>query len=120
MCSEIFLRITASGSTLVRSPGLNAMAGAEAGAGEEAVARGPAPCTWLRKSFLVTRPEMPLPWSVAMSTLASLAMRRTSGEDRVRMRSSNVPGRADGLGAAEATGRAGSGERGEAAAGFAA
>src|SRR5450759_1060169 len=39
-------------------------------------------------SFFVTRPAMPVPSTCAMSTPFSCAIFRTSGEDRVRMRSS--------------------------------
>src|SRR5207302_2790013 len=40
-------------------------------------------------SFFVTRPETPVPSSWVVSTLFSLAILRTSGDDFVRRRSSN-------------------------------
>src|SRR5882672_11007039 len=52
-------------------------------------------------SFLVTRPETPVPVSRAMSTRCSWAILRTTGEERTRRRSSTVapdPARCDALG----------------------
>ena len=43
-----------------------------------------------RMSFFVTRPEMPVPFSCVMSTPCSFAILRTSGDERVRRRSSSV------------------------------
>src|SRR5437870_3775949 len=39
-------------------------------------------------SLFVTRPEIPLPWRPEISTPCSAAIFRTTGEDRVRRRSS--------------------------------
>src|SRR5262245_37670961 len=89
MCSEIFRRITDNGSMRTRSPGWKEMAGAAGAvrAGAAAV-RPPGLAMKSRMSFFVTRPEIPVPVSEAMSTLFSCAIRRTSGEERVRIRSS--------------------------------
>ena len=43
------------------------------------------------RSFLVTRPEIPLPLNAVMSTPCSAAIRLTSGDDFVRSRSSREP-----------------------------
>ena len=93
MCSAIFLRMTLIGSMRTFSPGLNAGAGAvtwrvaagaladAAGLAPAGVAADPPDSMKPRMSFFVTRPLMPVPWIVEMSTLLSLAMRRTSGDD---------------------------------------
>src|SRR5579864_7452730 len=47
-----------------------------------------------RMSFLVTRPEIPVPARAVMSTPCAFAIVRTRGEDRVRRRSARVTGRA--------------------------
>ena len=84
MCSAIFFRITPIGTISTRSPGLNAgtCAGATA-APALADARGSRGCrAWSRGRRRRSRA------TAAMSTLCSLAMRRTSGDDRVRRASS--------------------------------
>src|SRR3954471_20627077 len=100
MCSAIFLRMIVIGTISTLSPGLNAgicaggpegrrplasvaPPGAEVEGAEEAVSMKP------RMSFLVTRPLIPVPLIWRMSTLCSRAMRRTSGEDLCRRRSSS-------------------------------
>ena len=50
-----------------------------------------------RMSSLVTRPAMPVPWICVMSTLCSLAIFRTSGDDRSRIASSVEPATRVGL-----------------------
>ena len=47
-------------------------------------------------SFLVTRPEIPVPLSRVMSMLCSFAIFRTTGDDFVRRRSASVAGRTGG------------------------
>jgi hypothetical protein len=79
MCSAIFRRITLIGTTLTLSPGANAGIAAPPPPG----ARCPFPDSMKpRMSCLVTRPLMPVPLIRLMSTSCSLAMRRTSGDDR--------------------------------------
>src|SRR3954453_6092522 len=43
-------------------------------------------------SFLVTRPDSPVPWMALMSTLCSAAILRTTGVDFRRSRSSTLSG----------------------------
>ena len=96
MCSDVRRRSFDIGST--RSPG-HAVAvetASGAGAGVETAACSPLLGTGIgaplsrnpSRSRLVTRPAMPLPASCEISTPCSAAMRRTSGELFVRMRSS--------------------------------
>ena len=86
MCSAIFRRITLIGTTLTLSPGANA---GIAGAAAPPEPRRPFPDSMKpRMSCLVTRPLMPVPLISLMSTSCSLAMRRTSGDDRWRRKSS--------------------------------
>ncbi len=54
-------------------------------------------------SFLVTRPETPLPLRREMSMPCSAAIRRTSGVERVRRRSSRVAGAPSPFGTASTT-----------------
>ncbi len=63
-------------------------------------------------SFLVTRPEIPVPESEAMSTPCSAAIFLTTGEERVRSRSSSEP--AGPRGAAAGAGAGAAGRRGAA------
>jgi hypothetical protein len=83
MCSAIFFRITESGWISTRSPGALGALGAM---GFDSM--------YSRMSCFVTRPPMPVPGIPEMSTLCSRAMRRTSGDDFWRRRSSLPSGRA--------------------------
>src|SRR5205823_6088296 len=67
---------------------------------------------WTR-SFFVTRPAIPLPCNPLISTPWSAAMRRTSGEDFVRMRSSKEVPPFVVAGAVGTVGTAGTAERAE-------
>src|SRR4051812_14253308 len=92
MCSAIFLRITPIFSMRTFSPGLKAGGGAigagrAAGDGDGDAAPD---STKARMSFFVTRPEMPVPLSWAMSMACSFAIARTTGELFVRRRSATV------------------------------
>src|SRR5690349_23053465 len=109
MCSAIFLRMMPIGSMRTFSPGVNTDfatgAGVEDGVGCGAgAALAAAPLsTNERMSFLVTRPEMPVPLSWAISMPCSFAMLRTTGDDFVRRRDSKSfagSGGAGGAGAA--------------------
>src|SRR5215831_18618401 len=90
MCSLISERILDIGSTT--SPGHGSGSGPCATGALGAPTRGGAFAPDARKSrrsFFVTRPAMPLPLNALSSTPCSAAMRRTSGEDFVRRRSSS-------------------------------
>src|SRR6266487_4099014 len=79
MCSAIFLRMTPIGTISTRSPGRYA------GTWAVALGDGAGRCSrYPRMSCFVTRPATPVPCRPARSTLCSLAIRRTSGDDRVR------------------------------------
>ena len=115
MRSAIFLRMALMGTT---SPGRTAAAGAmtagagmagaaaaRVGAGGSPAAGAPAPCfsRKLMMSCLEMRPPRPVPGTCARLMLFSLAMRRTSGEERTRPPSSpgnSITSRAAAAGAA--------------------
>src|SRR5688500_13848373 len=98
MCSAIFLRITLIASTRSPTCGFGGGGAAISGAGPGGVgsvgrggaAAGVPDSMKLRMSFLVTRPLMPVPSSLEISTPCSWAILRTSGLDLVRRRSSEV------------------------------
>src|SRR5256885_1589883 len=71
------------------------------------------PARYGRRSFLVTRPAIPLPCMAVISRPCSAAILRTSGDERVRMRSSKLFPFPEGVGAvgAAAVGCEGAAER---------
>ncbi len=99
MWSAIFFRMMPIFSMRTFSPGWKAGGGAIgarawAGGWTEGAAAAAAPPRSMNAvmSRLVTRPEIPVPVSLAMSMPWALAMLRTSGEERVRRRSDRDKG----------------------------
>ena len=105
MCSEILWRMIDMGTISTLSPSANGggvgaagvvLTGAAAGpvSAAGAVATGvpiaPRASMWARMSCLVTRPDSPVPETWVRSTPCSIAMLRTTGEDRTRRSSSLV------------------------------
>ena len=88
MCSAIFFRMTPIFSMRTFSPGVNAGGGASGAAARRLAPRpasagaavAAAALDEARMSFLVTRPEIPVPFSCAMSMPCSFAILRTSGD----------------------------------------